>query len=68
MKPLAFEEKKFVQIRTLCQRWDCSANYIRRLISIGLLKMWHPEGTLQTKGLKIEVTSILEVEKNGYID
>lgn len=65
---MSFEEKKFCQFRTLMHRWDCSANQIRELVSKGRLLLWHPEGYSNRKGIKIDVESVLEVEKNGYLE
>ena len=62
-----FEQRKFCQFRTLMHRWDCSANLIRELASKGLLRLWHPEGKSNRKGVKIVVESVLEVEAGGYL-
>ena len=65
---MTFEEKKYCQFRTLMHRWDCSANMIRELVSKGKLRLWHPEGKSDRKGIKIDVSSVLIVEQNGYLD
>lgn len=64
---MRFEEKKFVQIRTLAERWDSSTDRIYDLLSKGILKPWHPEAKVGHKGIMIEVQSVLEVEERGYI-
>jgi len=65
---MKFEEKQFVQIRTLMHRWDCSRDLILDLISRGELVAWHPRGQVGQKGVRIQVDSVLSVEQNGYID
>ena len=65
-KPLPFELKKFCQVRTLAERWDCSAGRIYDLMSKGVLKAWHPEKKTSGKGVMAEVASALEAERGGY--
>ena len=60
--------KKFLQIRTLAHRWDCSTSTIYDMISKGLLRAWHPEGKAGCKGVKIDVGSIVSLEESGYLD
>jgi hypothetical protein len=62
-----FEDKKFCKLQTLMERWDCSRDLILDLVSKQLLKPWHPKGEVGQKGLRIDVASVLNVEKNGYI-
>jgi hypothetical protein len=64
---MRFEEKKFVQIRTLAERWDSSTDRIYDLLSKEVLRPWHPEGKAGGRGLLIEVASILEVERKGFV-
>jgi hypothetical protein len=64
---MRFEEKKFCQIRTVADRWDCSMDRIYDCLSKGLLKAWHPEGKPGRKGVMIDVASVLEVEERGYL-
>lgn len=66
MGKLPFEDQKFCQVRTLCQRWECSYDYVMELVSKGLLKLWHPEGK-DGRGKRLDVESILAVEKSGYL-
>lgn len=65
---MRFEEKKFCQIRTLAERWDSSPSRIYDLMSKGLLRPWHPEGQVGKRGVMIEVESVLEVEKRGFVE
>ena len=68
MQRVPFEEKRFCQIRTLAERWDMP---IRRLMSLaekGVIRFWHPEGQKDRKGRLVDVGSILEAEKKGYIE
>lgn len=64
---MRFEEKKFVQIRTLAERWDSSTDRIYDLVSKGKLRAWHPESKAGCRGLMIEVKSVLEIEERGYV-
>ncbi len=64
---MKFEEKKFCRIRTLAERWDSSPDRILYLVSRGILLAWHPEGKSDCRGVLIEVRSIIEAEKNGFI-
>ena len=64
---MRFEEKKFCQIRTVADRWDCSPDRIYDCLSKGLLRAWHPEATIGKRGLLVVVESVLQVEKNGYV-
>lgn len=63
-----FEDKKFVRISRLMERWDCSEDLIRQLISKGTLVEWHPEGRDAAKGKRIDVASVLRVETRGYLN
>jgi len=65
---MKFEEKKFVQITTLAERWDCSRDRIYDLLSKKVLRPWHPESKASCRGVLVDVCSILEVEQSGYID
>ena len=65
---MTFEEKKFVRIGTLAERWDCSTDRIYDLLRRQRLRAWHPEREVGRKGLMIEVASILHVEASGYVD
>lgn len=67
MKPILFEEKKFCQVRTLAQRWDCSVERILELCSKGVLQLWHPEGKTGAKGRLIAVEGVLRAEQSGWI-
>lgn len=60
---MRFEEKKFCQIRTLAERWDCSTDRIYDCINQGLLRPWHPSGVVGKKGVMIEVQSVLALEQ-----
>lgn len=64
---MRFEDKKFCQIRTLTDRWDCSRDRIYGLLSKGVLKAWHPEGHVGVRGVMIEVQSVLRVEASGEV-
>lgn len=64
---MRFEEKKFCQIRTVADRWDCSTDRIYDCLSKGLLRAWHPEKLVGKRGVLIEVESVLQVEQEGYI-
>jgi hypothetical protein len=65
---MRFEDKKFCQLRTLADRWDCSIDYLKDLASRGVIKFWHPEGKEHVKGVKVVVSSAIDAEKRGYID
>jgi hypothetical protein len=65
---MRFEEKKFCQIRTLAERWDCSTSRIYDLMSKKVLRPWHPEGQVGRRGVMIDVASVIEVEQRGYVD
>ena len=65
---MRFEEKKFCQMRTLAERWDCSIDYLKDLASKGVIKLWHPEGKEHAKGVKVDVSSAIEAEHKGYIN
>ena len=65
---MVFEDKKFCQVRTLAQRWDCSTDRIYDLLRRGALVAFHPEGRIGTKGLLISVQSVVAVEINGVLD
>jgi hypothetical protein len=65
---MRFEEKKFVQITTLCERWDVSRDRIYDLLSKQKLRAWHPENKTSCRGVLIDVRSILDREASGYID
>lgn len=65
---MQFEQKKFVRIRTLAARWDSSPDRIYDLLSKGVLRAWHPEGQVGQRGLMVEVRSVLEAEKKGFVD
>jgi len=60
--------KRFLQVKKLANRWDCSTRRIYDLISKGYLRPWHPEGKAGCKGLMVEVSSILKAEKSGFLD
>jgi hypothetical protein len=60
--------KRFLQVRKLANRWDCSSSRIYDLVSKGVLRPWHPEGKSGCKGLMIEVNSITDAEKNGFLN
>ena len=64
----SLEGKQFCKINTLMTRWECSRGFIYDMVSQGALVAWHPKGQIGSKGLRIAVKSIFEVEKNGYID
>lgn len=66
--PLPFEMKKFVRASTLMQRWDCSVDLVRELASKGVIRLWHPEGKEGSRGMRVDVASVLEAEKRGYLD
>jgi hypothetical protein len=68
MSEFTFEERKFCQMRTLAGRWDCSVRHIQYLVNKGLLRSWHPEGKNSTKGLRVEVSSVLKIEREGYLE
>lgn len=65
--PLPFELKKFARVSTLMARWECSVDLVRELASKGVIKLWHPEGKEGTRGLRVDVASVLEAENKGYI-
>jgi hypothetical protein len=65
---MRFEEKKFVQITTLCERWDISRDRIYDLLSKRVIRAWHPEKKTSCRGVLIDVTSVLQVEASGYVD
>ena len=67
MDPLPFEQKKFAQLRTLCQRWDCSLDRVYDLASKGVIRLWHPEGREGVRGKLVDVASVLDAERKGYI-
>jgi len=58
--------KRFLQIRNLATRWDCSTDRIYNLISKDILRPWHPEGKAGCRGLMVEVKSIIEAEERGF--
>lgn len=60
--------KRFLRVQSLAHRWDCGTTRIYDLVSKGVLRPWHPEGKSGCKGLMIEVVSIVEAEKNGFLD
>ncbi|MCL2761072.1 MAG: hypothetical protein FWD70_05445 [Desulfuromonadales bacterium] len=63
-----FEEKKFCQLKTLAERWDCSVDYLRDLAYKGVIELWHPEGRESGRGVKVVVRSVLKAEKEGLIE
>lgn len=65
---MRFEEKKFCQVSTLADRWDCSTRQIYRLIDRGILRPFHPEGLIGSRGLRVDVASVLDVETRGILD
>lgn len=66
---MQFEQKKFVQIRTLADRWDYkTCDPIYALIEEGKIRAWAPSGKAGTRALRIDVESVLAFEKNGYIE
>jgi len=65
--PTPFEKKKFCKIKELSERWSCSADRIYYLISVGVLRAWHPEGKEKVQGTLIDVSSVLEAEKKNYL-
>jgi hypothetical protein len=65
---MKFEEKKFCQITTLAERWDCSVRHIYNLVEKKVLKPFQPGKAVGRKGLRIDVQNVLEVEKRGMID
>lgn len=67
MKSIPFEEKKFCQLSTLSARWECSIDHILDLARKGVIRLWHPEGRVASKGRRAEVASVLEAEEKGYI-
>ena len=60
--------KRFLQVRNLANRWDCSTRRIYDLVSKGYLRPWHPEGKSGCKGLMIEVKSVVNAEERGFLD
>lgn len=64
---MKFEEKRFCRISTLAERWDCSTRRIYDLLSKGVIRAWHPEGKIGTKGVMIEVRSVIQVEENNQV-
>lgn len=66
---MRFEEKKFCQIRTLAERWDCSTDRIYDLLSKKLIEHWHPENKgIGNRGLLIRVDSVLRLEQREMKD
>lgn len=65
---MEFEQKKFVRIASLMERWDCSRDLVYELVSKGVLLEWHPEADSDGRGKRIEVQSILRVEARGYLN
>lgn len=63
----AFEEKKFVKIQRLMDRWDCSKDLIYDLVSQGKLQLWHHDGQTGQRGMRIVVDSVLAIEQQGYL-
>lgn len=59
---MKFEEKRFCRISTLAARWDCSTRRIYTLIEKGVLRPFHPEGRIGSKGMMVEVKSVIEIE------
>jgi len=65
--PLPFEMKKFARVSTLMARWECSVDLVRELASKGVIKLWHPEGKEGARGMRVDVASVLEAERRGYL-
>ena len=65
---MKFEDKKFCRISTLAERWDCSTRRIYQLIERGVLRPFHPEGRVGTKGIMVEVKCVLEIESRELVD
>jgi hypothetical protein len=64
---MRFEERRFVQVRTLCERWDCGRDLIYDLVSKQRLQIWHPDKKVGNKGVRVCVQSVLDLEKKGMI-
>lgn len=65
---MEFEKKKFCRIATLAERWDCSPRRIYLLVERDILRPFHPEGKIGSKGMMIDVASVLQVEQKGMLD
>lgn len=65
---MKFEDKKFCKISTLAERWDCSPRTIYRLLEKEVLTAFHPESSVGTKGIRVDVGSILAAEQNGVLN
>ena len=66
--PNDLKGKKFLRVRNLANRWDCSTRRIYDLASKGVLRLWHPEGQTACRGILVDVQSILDVEARGYLE
>ena len=64
---MKFEEKKFCRVTTLAERWDCSTRRIYYLVEKNVLSPFHPERQVGKKGMMLDVSRVLEVERNGMI-
>lgn len=64
---MRFEDKKFCQVRTLAERWECSPRSIYRMIESGHLEPWHPSGLPGKRGLRITVASVIKIETERSI-
>ena len=65
---MKFEEKRFVKLRTVADRWDYSVDTVYEFLHRGLITAWHPENQIGKQGLRIDVQSVLNLESSGIID
>jgi len=61
-------EMRYCRISTLMTRWDCSRDHIYDLLSKNLLKRWPLPGTSDSKGTRICMASVLQLEKSETDD
>lgn len=61
-----FEDKIFVTLRSLSERWACSIDYLHDLESRGILTFFYPEG-FGSRLKRVRVSQILEIERQGEI-
>jgi len=63
MAAIPFEQKTFVTLRHLAERWSCSIDYLINLESKGIITFFYPE--YGGKVRRVRVSQVLEIERKG---
>lgn len=60
--------KRFMSVPEVANYFSVSRSYIYDLVSRGKLQSWHPDKEIGSRGIRITVESVRELELGGFID